>query len=116
MKFKTTSQVERLVKSGTHKNGAWYLYNIKENTKNGTKSWNIFTSFNLNPGTHYEFSGYITESPNKMYQNQQGKHPYQTTYNCETANPIQVSNSGPQVAFNDFGSEPKFNESEDIPF
>lgn len=88
MQFKVNGEVSSVVASGQGKKGAWYLYAIKE-TFNGdkTKTWRIFSNQDLMIGASYSFEGYISESPNDRYKDQNGKASYQTTFNATNITP-----------------------------
>jgi len=83
MNFQLKAVVENVVASGNHANGPWFLYSVKEKIgAEKTKTWRVFCGTSLFVGVEYDLQGYISESPNKAYKNDGGKHPYQTSYNA----------------------------------
>ncbi len=112
MDFKTKAKVTQLFKSGQGKQGPWYLYRIQEQAGRNTKTWSVFTNIELGVLDEYELSGYISESPNKSYQNQAGKHPYQTTFNVTNAKLVGYAQ---EKQFND-NEPPRINQDDEIPF
>lgn len=91
MNFQVKGTVENVVASGTHAKGPWFLYAVKENISHDkTKTWRIFSSSSLTSGVKYDFTGYISESPNKMFKNDAGKFAYQTTYNATSCQQLEA--------------------------
>ncbi|HEY9705651.1 MAG TPA: hypothetical protein V6C58_24645 [Allocoleopsis sp.] len=112
MNFNLDATIEKLVASGEAKNGPWYLYRVKEQDGKYSKSWTVFTNIQLGIGDYYELKGKISESPNKKFKNDAGKHPYQTTFNVLQSKLLSVGNTN---KFDD-QEPPLINQDDEIPF
>jgi hypothetical protein len=63
--------------------------------KDFTKSWAIWTKVQMLEGVEYLVEGYISESPNKGFINEQGKTAYASNFNATTVIPLDANHSFP---------------------
>ena len=108
MEFKLTGRAMRTL----WQNEVSALCSVQETFSNkgkeGTKTWAVFTNQPLTIGAEYTITGYVTESPNKGFMNEQSKVAYKSNFNA-----THVQMLGEQ---HDFGDPPDNQDLENIPF
>lgn len=108
MFFKLNCTYSRTLWSNADKTS--HLVQVIEPIKSDTKTWAIWTRTELHTGIDYTIEGYISESPNKKFQDANGKVAYQANYNATNITSLTSD------LINNFGPEPSFDENESIPF
>lgn len=69
-----------------------------------SKTWAVFTKQELFVGAQYDIEGYVSESPNKGFINEQGKVAYKANFNatkCEDCTAFEINHDTPQPFLED---------------
>lgn len=81
MKFKINARIEKVLWSS---DTAW-LYQIRDTESKREKRWIVFADRQLNVGSDYELSGYVSESKDKKLKDENARDIWRTTFNVTDA-------------------------------
>jgi hypothetical protein len=81
MKFQVNARIEKVLWT----NQTAWLYQVTDTESNKQKKWTVFTDRELNIGSDYLLSGYLSESKDKKLKDENQKDIWRTTFNVTEA-------------------------------